>query len=103
MNKKMKIQLLTVVLFFSFIFVANSYNVDRKYTNDYLAIDYVNAKNIIAENRVATDKELKKYDVNNDRKINEDDLLIMRCLICEVFDIYEIRSTRCKAIKYIED
>ena len=101
MDKKMKMRLLVAALFFSFIFITNFYSVDRKHTNDYLAVDYVKTKNIISEKRIATVEELKKYDVNSDGKITEDDLLIMKCLICEVFDTYEIRSTRCKAIKYI--
>lgn len=103
MNKKMNILLFVVVLLFTCIFITNFYNVDRKYPNDYLAVDYVKAKNIISEERIATVEELEEYDVNNDGKITEDDLFIMRCLICEVFDVYEVRNVRYIAIKYIKE
>lgn len=103
MNKKKNILLLVVALLFSCIFIPNFYNVDRKYSNDYLAVDYVKAKNIISGKRIATVEELEEYDVNNDGKITEDDLLIMRCLICEVFDVYEVRNVKHKAIKYVKE
>ena len=102
MSKKIMLLLSITLLIFS-VFIANFYNVDKKYSNDYLAVDYVKTKNIISEERIATVEELAKYDVNNDGKLTEDDLLIMRCLICEVFNTYEIRNTRCKAIKYIRE
>lgn len=103
MNKKISILLFTIILLFSCIYTINFYTIDRKYSDDYLAVDYVKAKNIISGKRIATVEELEEYDVNNDGKITEDDLLIMRCLICEVFDVYEVRNVRHRTIKYVKE
>lgn len=103
MNKKISILLFTIILLFSCIYTINFYTIYRKYSDDYLAVDYVRAKNIVSEERVATAKEFEKYDVNKDGKITEDDLLIMKCLICEVFDVYEVRNIRHRAIEYVKE
>lgn len=104
MNKKIILYILFLILFFVTFFLINlNTTTIKRYPDDYIAVDYVKAKNIINGVRPPTTEELEKYDVNCDGKLTNNDTLIMRCLICEVFDVYEIKNKYRKAIKYKEE
>lgn len=90
-----------LIIIMLFMFVLTSCN-STKYANDYSAIDYVKAQNIVFGIRGATYEELEKYDMNNDNIITHIDSEIIRQMIDGYYDEYKITNKR-KAIKYKEE
>lgn len=97
--------LITTIIFVSFSFVVldTFYPKHIKYATDYKAYHIVKARNIILSDSIPTEEELEKYDINDDGKINDADIELMRHMILELYDCYEVRDGRRKAIKYMNE